>query len=148
VERVVFGLLSIAFVLVGNCSIKHNPITTTKKKEKNDTNVHSRNTQDLTMDILDLKTMRAQMNVRKCLENSIKITFDWIYYLKGMNWTLKDFNQFQPLKIVFAIWKTLMNLGIKDIEYCREINWFKARMNQFVILTDISTQQILNHTEL
>jgi len=39
-----------------------------------------------------------------------------------------------------------MNLGAKDIGYSKEINWFKARMNQFVILTDISTQQILNHT--
>jgi len=37
-----------------------------------------------------------------------------------------------------------MNLGNKDIEYCKEINWFKARMNQFVILTDISTQQQQN----
>ena len=68
-----------------------------------------------------------------------------------MNWTLKDFSQFRPLKMVFAIWKTLMNLGAKDIGCSKEINWFKARMNQFVIQTDRSfsnTQQIHNHTTL
>jgi len=41
-----------------------------------------------------------------------------------------------------------MNLGAKDIGCSKVMNWFKARMNQFVILTNISTQQILNHTEL
>jgi len=41
-----------------------------------------------------------------------------------------------------------MNLGAEDIRCSKEINWFKERMNQFVIQTYISTQQILNHTEL
>jgi len=63
----------------------------------------------------------------------------------------KIFNQFRPLKIVFAIWKTSMNLGARDIRCSKEINWFKVRMNQFVIQTDrsfSSTQQIHNHTDL
>ena len=50
-----------------------------------------------------------------------------------MNWTLKDISQFRPLKIVFAIWKTLMNLCAKDIRCTKEIKWFKPRMNQFVL---------------
>jgi len=60
----------------------------------------------------------------------------------------KIFPDLDLWKIVFAIWKTLMNLGAEDIGCSKEINWFKAWMNQFVIKTDISTQQILNHTEL
>ena len=46
------------------------------------------------------------------------------------------FIQFRPLKIVFAIWKTLMNLDAKDIRCSKEINWFKPRMNQFVLQAD------------
>jgi len=61
------------------------------------------------------------------------------------------FFQFRPLKMVFTIWKTLTNLGARDIRCSKEINWFKARMNQFVIQTDrsfSSTQQIHNSTDL
>ena len=53
----------------------------------------------------------------------------------GVNWTLKDFSQFRPLKIVFTIWKTLMNLGVKDIGCSKEINWFKST-NESICYTD------------
>jgi len=44
-----------------------------------------------------------------------------------------------------------MNIGARDIRCSKKINWFKARMNQFVIQTNRSlsnTQQIHNHTDL
>jgi len=55
---------------------------------------------------------------------------------EGVNWTLKDFSQFRPLKIVFAIWKALKNLGDQDIRCSKEMNWFKPWMNQFVLQID------------
>jgi len=68
-----------------------------------------------------------------------------------VNWTLKDFSQFRPLKIVFAIWKTLMNLGAKDIRWSKKINWFKSRINQFVLQADrdfqaAHTTNLLSHS--
>ena len=52
----------------------------------------------------------------------------------------KIFIRFRPLKIVFAIWKTLMNLSAKDIRCSKEINWFKVRMNQFLVQADRTFQ--------
>ena len=95
-------------------------------------------------------SLQTQVSIYNIQEECFLITENVLDWVQEGGWIelWKIFPNLDVWKIVFAIWKTLMNLGAKDIGCNKEINWFKAQMNQFVIKTDISTQQILNHTKL